>query len=169
MDGVRGRLVSLRPATDADLEVLVAIRSTPEVSERWGTDDIADDVAEAIGEQDLHYWCIDVDGRVVGAIQWWEEPDPMYRHATIDVFVDPAVHGQGIGTDAVRAVATHLVDVRGHHRIPIDPAADNAAAIRCYEKVGFRRVGVMRRYERGPDGTWHDGVLMDLLADELIR
>jgi aminoglycoside 6'-N-acetyltransferase len=25
----------------------------------------------------------------------------------------------------------------------------------------------MRRYERGPDGTWHDGLLMDLLADEL--
>jgi aminoglycoside 6'-N-acetyltransferase len=29
-------------------------------------------------------------------------------------------------------------------------------------------VGIMRQYERGPDGTWHDGLLMDLLADELI-
>ena len=27
----------------------------------------------------------------------------------------------------------------------------------------------MRRYERGRDGTWHDGLLMDLLADELTR
>jgi aminoglycoside 6'-N-acetyltransferase len=27
---------------------------------------------------------------------------------------------------------------------------------------------VMRNYERGLDGTWHDGLLMDLLADELI-
>jgi hypothetical protein len=26
----------------------------------------------------------------------------------------------------------------------------------------------MRRYERGADGTWHDGLLMDLLADELV-
>jgi aminoglycoside 6'-N-acetyltransferase len=26
---------------------------------------------------------------------------------------------------------------------------------------------VMRSYERGPDGTWHDGLLMDLLATEL--
>jgi aminoglycoside 6'-N-acetyltransferase len=25
----------------------------------------------------------------------------------------------------------------------------------------------MREYERGPDGTWHDGLLMDLLAGEL--
>jgi L-amino acid N-acyltransferase YncA len=41
------------------------------------------------------------------------------------------------------------------------------AAIRAYEKVGFRRVGVMRSYERGPDGSWHDNLLMDLLAGEL--
>jgi aminoglycoside 6'-N-acetyltransferase len=25
----------------------------------------------------------------------------------------------------------------------------------------------MREYERGPDGTWHDGLMMDLLAAEL--
>jgi aminoglycoside 6'-N-acetyltransferase len=33
--------------------------------------------------------------------------------------------------------------------------------------VGLRPVGVLRDYERGPDGTFHDGLLMDLLADEL--
>jgi len=49
----------------------------------------------------------------------------------------------------------------------IDPAASNEPAIRCYAKVGFRPVGVMRQYERGPDGTFHDGLLMDLLRDEL--
>jgi ribosomal protein S18 acetylase RimI-like enzyme len=43
-------------------------------------------------------------------------------------------------------------------------AAVNAAAIRAYEKVGFRTVGVMREYWRSPDGSWRDGLLMDLLA-----
>jgi aminoglycoside 6'-N-acetyltransferase len=33
--------------------------------------------------------------------------------------------------------------------------------------VGFRPVGITRRSERGPDGRWHDGLLMDLLAEEL--
>jgi aminoglycoside 6'-N-acetyltransferase len=28
-------------------------------------------------------------------------------------------------------------------------------------------VGVMRQYERGVDGRWHDNLLMDMLADEL--
>jgi aminoglycoside 6'-N-acetyltransferase len=60
-----------------------------------------------------------------------------------------------------------LIADHGHHRLIIDPAADNEAAIRRCRKVGFRPVGIMRRYERGPDGTWHDGLLMDRLADEL--
>ncbi len=67
----------------------------------------------------------------------------------------------------MRTVARWLLEVRGHHRITIDPAAANVHAIRAYAKVGFRPVGVMREYERGPDGTWHDGLLMDLLRGEL--
>jgi aminoglycoside 6'-N-acetyltransferase len=87
----------------------------------------------------------------------------------MDTYVDPAVHGRGIGTDAVRTLARHLFVDHGHHRLTIDPAADNAAAIRSYTKVGFRPVGIMRQYERGADESWHDNLLMDLLADELIE
>ena len=43
----------------------------------------------------------------------------------------------------------------------------NEHAIRAYARVGFRPVGLMRDYERGPDGTYHDGMLMDLLANDL--
>ena len=50
--------------------------------------------------------------------------------------------------------------------LTIDPAAHNEAAIRAYERVGFVPVGIMRRYERGPDGTWHDGLLMDMLRED---
>jgi aminoglycoside 6'-N-acetyltransferase len=63
-----------------------------------------------------------------------------------------------------------LFTERGHHRITIDPAAANTPAIRCYEKVGFRPVGIMRRYERvREDRDWHDGLLMDLLAEDLLN
>jgi aminoglycoside 6'-N-acetyltransferase len=111
---------------------------------------------------------IAVDGRVAGMVQFYEEPDAKYRHATIDIFLDPALHGHGLGTEAVRRVARHLIDERGHHRITIDPAAANVVAIRAYENVGFKPVGVMRRYERDVGGNgWHDGLLMELLAEEL--
>ena len=105
---------------------------------------------------------------MAGMIQYSEENDPKYRHAAIDIFLDPVVHGRGYGRDAVRALARHLVRDRGHHRLVIDPAADNEAAIRSYSAVGFRPVGVMRCYERDADGGgWHDGLLMDLLVEEL--
>jgi len=95
--------------------------------------------------------------------------DPVYRHAGIDVFLDPAVHGRGLGREVVAVLAAHLVDDRRHRRLVIDPAVDNVRAIACYEAVGFRRVGVMRAYEHWPDGTERDGLLMDLLAAELVR
>ena len=166
---LRGELVFLRTATAADIGALVEIRTAPEVYRWWrGGEDLAATVAEELADEEDHSLVIEHENRIVGAIQWSAEEEPDYRHAGIDIYLDPAVHGRGLGTDAVRTLARYLIVELGHHRLTIDPAADNAAAIRCYAKVGFRPVGIMRRYERGPDGTWHDGLLMDLLADELV-
>lgn len=163
---IRGAQVILRLATEADLPALVEIRSTPEVHARWFGDDIAADVATGLSATDEHVYAIEHNGQVVGAIHWYAEDDPDYRHAGIDIYLHPDVHGRGLGTDAVRAMARFLIETEQHHRLIIDPAADNVAAIAAYRKVGFRPVGVMRQYERGLDGSWHDGLLMDLLADE---
>jgi aminoglycoside 6'-N-acetyltransferase len=113
-------------------------------------------------------YAIEVDGRLVGAIQSAEETDAEFRHAGIDLFIDDDIQGQGVGPAAIRMLARRLIDEGGHHRITIDPAADNERAISAYEKVGFRRVGRLRRYQRMADGTWVDGMLMELLADDLI-
>ena len=125
-------------------------------------------VTEDLEQPDVETFVIEHETKIVGAIQWQAETEPDYLHASIDIYIDPAVHGRGIGSDAVRTLARHLIVDRGHHRLVIDPAADNVAAIRCYTKVGFKPVGIMRSYERSLDGAWHDGLLMDLLADELI-
>ncbi len=105
--------------------------------------------------------------RWLGGIQYGEETEPDYRHASIDIFLSDRVQGRGIGREAIALLARFLVDERGHHRLVIDPSASNGRAIRCYEAVGFRSVGVMRQYERRLDGTWGDGLLMDVLAGEL--
>lgn len=168
MPTLQGAHVTLRPATTADISELARIRSTPEVLRWWrGGEDMAASVAEDLAEEGTETFVIEHEGRVAGAIQWHSEEEPDYRHAGIDIYLDPALHGRGLGADAIRTLARHLIAEHGHHRLVIDPAADNAAAIRCYSKVGFRPVGVMRSYERGLDGSWHDGLLMDLLADEL--
>lgn len=170
MTVLHGVSVVLAPTLTEDIPALAAIRATPEVRARWrGEDDLEGEIAGDLEDPGIVCLTIRYEQRIVGMIQWYSEEEPDYRHAGIDLFLDPAVHGRGLGTDAVRTLARHLVDDHGHHRLVIDPAADNTAAIRCYEKVGFRPVGVMRQYERGADGTWHDGLLMDLLAAELRR
>ena len=165
---LHGAQVTLRAARSEDISELARIRASPEVLRWWrGGEDLAAAVVEDLAEESTETFVIEHDGRVAGAIQWSAEDEPDYRHAGIDIYLDPALHGRGLGTDAVRTLARYLIADQGHHRLVIYPAAGNAAAIRCYSKVGFRPVGVMRRYERGADGAWHDGLLMDLLADEL--
>ncbi len=157
----------LRPGRPEDAERLVRIRNEPEVARRWGTTGIEEEVGEQFVEADEGF-VIEVDGEVIGAIQYGEEDDPMYRHAGMDIFLTASHYGRGLGAEAIRVLARHVFEERGHHRLTIDPAVDNAAAIRAYEKVGFRGVGIMRRYERGPDGVWHDGLLMDMRREEFL-
>lgn len=153
--------LAVRPLASADAADLRRIHLTPEVRRWW--DEPEDGFPWE--EPESTRFTIEFDGRVAGLIQYREESDPKYRHAGIDVFLDPSLHGRGLGAAALARVVRHLVDELGHHRITIDPAVDNVVAIRCYEKVGFRRVGVMRSYERDVDGDgWHDSLLMELLA-----
>jgi aminoglycoside 6'-N-acetyltransferase len=154
----------LRPLVDSDEAELVRIHRTPEVVRWW------DEPAAGFpwtDEPSATRLTIEVDGAVAGLIQFSEELEPKYRHASIDIFLDPALHGRGLGTEALRRLVRHLIDERGHHRITIDPAVANTAAVRAYEKAGFRAVGVMRKSERDADARgWHDGLLMELIAGD---
>jgi aminoglycoside 6'-N-acetyltransferase len=152
----------LRPLAEGDRVALLRIHCSPEVRCWWGDPDEGFPFDD---EPDCTRLTVEHDGVVAGLVQFHEEQTPRYRHAALDLFLDPALHGRGLGTEVLRRVVRHLIEERGHHRITIDPAADNAAAIRAYEKVGFTHVGVMRHYERDVDGVgWHDGLLMELLA-----
>jgi len=163
---LRGDRIVLREAAAADVPALAAILRLPAVARWWGVR-VDADLEEALEDGQTTLWAVLEDDAVIGLVQAWEETDPEYRHAAVDIALHPDRHGRGLGADAVRTVARHLFEDRGHHRLTIDPAAANARAIRTYEGIGFRPVGVMRRYERGADGTWHDGLLMDMLAGEL--
>jgi aminoglycoside 6'-N-acetyltransferase len=156
----QGPRVRLRRPDGADLPALAAIRAEPGVCRWWGEPQPGDLDAPADGD----LLAIEVDGSVAGAIQYEEVTDPMYRSAAIDLFLGAQWEGRGLGREAVGLLARHLIDARGHHRLTIDPAVANERAIRCYEAVGFERVGLMRQYERAADGTWRDGLLMELLA-----
>lgn len=164
---LRGERVTLRPLDAGRIpELAEAIASDENASPWWGTD--TETIARWLTAQDVTVLTIDLGDTTVGVIGFEEETDPDYRHASIDLTVFSPYSGRGLGPEALRTLSHYLFTERGHHRITIDPAAKNANAIRAYEKVGFRPIGILRRYERGPDGEWRDGLLMDLLAEELL-
>src|SRR3954451_19454712 len=153
--------IVLRPATEADVPAILEILHEESVVPWWG--EVSEE--DVRGELEVSF-VIEVDGEAGGWLLFYEETDPQYRHVSLDITLATRFQGRGLGRAALREAIDAFV-ARGHHRFTIDPAAANERAIRCYAAVGFKPVGVLRDYERGVDGTWHDGLLMDLLAREL--
>ena len=54
---------------------------------------MATEVASDLADSEIETFVILHGDRVVGAIQWSAEEEPDYRHASIDIYLDPAVHG----------------------------------------------------------------------------
>jgi aminoglycoside 6'-N-acetyltransferase len=161
---MNGRVVRLRPIAPSDRDRIIEIRQLDAVERWWRGNDLGREFDDDMAADDLHQFAIELpNGTVVGMIQFGEEDDPDYRHASIDLFVDPAFHRQGIASDAISTMVKYLFEQKHHHRLVIDPSVENTAAIACYARVGFKPVGVMRAYERRADGTWSDGLLMDML------
>jgi aminoglycoside 6'-N-acetyltransferase len=166
---LQGERVVLRPVRDDDLAPLTAMLVEPDVARWFGRWDAARVQRDLLDPQDDEVvLAIEVDGRTAGVLMVGEEEDPDYRCVSIDLGLDAAHQGRGLGPEAIRLVIDHMIEARGHHRFTLDPAVDNERAIGAYAAVGFRPVGVMRRYERALDGTWRDALLMDLLAEEYL-
>ncbi|HSP09485.1 MAG TPA: GNAT family protein [Candidatus Dormibacteraeota bacterium] len=162
-----GENVRLRPVQPDDTERLQKIFADPAVSQWWG--DAARSVGDAMNPTEGEScFVIELGPDAIGFIQCHEELDPTYRSAGIDLALRSEWQGIGLGPDAIKTLARHLITEGGHHRLTIDPAAHNIRAIKAYRSVGFRPVGIMRKYERGPSGEWHDGLLMDLLAEDVL-
>jgi aminoglycoside 6'-N-acetyltransferase len=164
---LNGHLVRLRQIAPSDRARVIEIRQNSAVAQWWRGDNLDAEFDNDLTDDNLNQFAIEnADGSMVGMIQFGEEGDPDYRHASIDLYVDPAFHRKGIAGDAIATLVNYLFDERAHHRLVIDPSVDNTAAIACYSKVGFKPVGTMRAYERRADGTWSDGLLMDMLKTD---
>ena len=154
-----GRARDAAPAgAEADVEALNAIIAQPGVREWWGTDPTVDD-------QDA--FTIVVDGEIAGWLGWYEETDPDYRHGGLDIFLAPAFQGRGLGREALRLGAA-LAD-RGA-RPPPHRSSTRRRPTRGRSRPTRRSAsspsGSCAATSAGSEGAWHDGLLMDMLADE---
>lgn len=130
MSDIRGMQTTVRRATNDDVDMLVAWHADPNVARYWDDETFTrDEMCERLARDDVEAYVVVANGEPVGYLQ---------IHSTgLDMFLIPSARGRGLGPDAARGVARHLLDDRGWTRVTVDPYRWNEAAVRAWERAGF--------------------------------
>lgn len=130
---LRGELTAVRPATEGDVELLVAWHADPEVSRYWdGETFTAEEMRARLARRDVDAYIVEAEGRAVGYLQAWREGD----EGGLDMFLIPDARGRGYGPDSARALAQALLE-QGWPRVTVDPYAWNERAVKAWKRAGF--------------------------------
>lgn len=101
------------------------------------------------------------DGRLIGSIEL-EHIDWRGGRAELSICIgEKDCWGQGFGTDAIRVFTDFAFRRLRLAHIYLRVYRDNLRAIRCYQKCGFRKEGLLKMTER-QSGRRDDLVLMSL-------
>lgn len=160
-----GSKIHLRPLAFEDLPAMVRWNNDPEV-EYYVDSDLPKTLPACqawfsanVPSRDYRVYAIeDTQGNILGDL---ELDHISWRNGEAELRIrigDKANWNRGYGTDAIRTLLDMAFDEIGLRRIYLKVYRFNRRAIRCYEKNGFRKIGLLRR--RG-DG-WKDIILMSI-------
>jgi|GEM_PF-386364 len=153
--------IAFKPLTEADLDLLVTWLAKPHVKAWWDDElneaQIRAKYAARIGCKRVVGFIMWLHDRPLGFIQyyvanqvgdgWW--PDEVEGTVGIDQFIgEEAYLNKGYGTMLISAFTEKLWAMPGVKKIIVDVAPDNLRAVRCYQKVGFAKQGLIQT----PDG-----------------
>ena len=168
---LRGEMVSLEPATPADLPLFVRWFADTDVTRyllrRFAiTESQETEWFEAVARSDSAvHWSIVREGRTIGTTGV-HDIDWINRHALTGTFIgERSEWGKGFGSEAVRLRTKFAFDDLGLERLESYSLVENVAMHRALEKSGYRNIARRRNvYWRA--GRWHDDYLFELLRDE---
>ncbi len=171
---LEGTLARLRPLRQSDLPDLIRWYGDPEVN-HWLHQSEYRDVNEArvrakFGPgtdrgSDVRWIIEAVDGKSIGVVRL-EGVEGAHGRAELAVSIGEKEYwSRGYGTEAIRLALGHGFATMGLRRVHLITDVDNERGIRCYEKCGFRREGVLRAH-RLRYGEPLDMVVMGVLRED---
>ena len=172
--------ISLRLLTEQDKNLLLKWLTDERVLNFWEGKSAVFDLnrieEDYYAEEDVEIIraIIEYDGKSIGYVHMYKLNEELlneYEYPStnkvvygIDQFIGESEYwGKGIGTDFMRLVLQYLTKEKGAEIIILDPHADNPRAIRCYEKVGFKKIKFLPKHEL------HDGEMVDCYLMEYIK
>ncbi len=171
---LRGETVRLRPVEEGDLPLYVRWFNDPDVQHWLYASERAEETLESQRERfeenrrDAAWveWCIEnVDGRGIGCVGL-VRIDETHADAELYIFIGGKERwGRGYGSDAVGRVLRYAFDELGLRRVELTTDEDNLRGIRCFEKCGFVREGLLRA-KRLRHGQPVGRVIMSVLREE---
>ncbi|WP_427869293.1 GNAT family N-acetyltransferase [Leucobacter luti] len=159
-----GPLVTLRAVRADDAAPLFDILSEPEVAFWWVGYTPEKVVADFVEQPEITR-IIEVDGECAGALWVMRGDDPEYPTTVMHLFIGTRFRGRRIGEEAL-ALAIRAEFASGITRVTLDPNVNNDGAIRSYERLGFRRIGILRDYQVRPGGHLEDALFLDLTRSD---
>lgn len=91
-----------------------------------------------------------------------------HRRAEVGYDLGRAYWGQGIASEALRAIIRFGFERMNLNYIYAGTIADNHESVRLLERLGFQREGTRRQFSWEDDGQFHDSAMYGLLQDELV-
>jgi RimJ/RimL family protein N-acetyltransferase len=164
-----GREVAIRPLTTADNDKMYEMfASMSEEALRWGMPPYTRERIERWMRniENLIILGAEHDRRLIGYAQIHKGSNPRRRGTVgLAIYLHQDYHGVGLGTEMV-GLLLEAAEEHGVHKVNLDTVADNEAAIRLFEKMGFEVEGRIRDSYRGLDGGYHDIIAMGKILQE---
>ena len=170
---LQGERVRLRPPGERDLPLFVRWFNDPEVrywlnmseGPELTLEDEREWYEEMRGDPARVVWVIEADGTPIGNLGLFGI-DETHGRGTLGIAVgEKEDWSRGYGTEAIRLVVGYAFGEMGLRRVELNTDEDNARGIRCYEKSGFVKEGLLRSY-RLRRGKPVNCLVMGVLRDE---
>lgn len=151
--------INFRELTHDDLAMCLTWRNDPEVAETLSTLTVSETELELWfrhndRSENARFFAIEYQDELIGYVGL-REIDWSDRRGVLDITIGRKdLWGHGFGTEATRAIVRFGFDQLGLERIDLTVLPFNQRGIRCYEKCGFKHVGVANQRFRRRDRVW---------------